>query len=205
MNKHQKSFSLQPFAKAGCIEAGCDEAGRGCLAGPVFAAAVVLPPDFLHPLLNDSKQMSKAHRNLLRAIIEQQALAWSVACADVGEIDRLNILNASILAMHRAIALLSIQPQHLIIDGNRFTPYPHIPHTCFVKGDSRFASIAAASVLAKTHRDAYMEQQAVVFPDYGWHKNLGYPTQSHRTAIRLLGPSPLHRKSFKLLGDPTLF
>jgi len=188
-----------------CLEAGCDEAGRGCLAGPVYAAAVILPPNFSHPLLNDSKQMSKAQRNLLRTVIEEQAVAWAVAFAEVAEIDRLNILNASILSMHRAIALLSIKPAHLIIDGNRFTPYPGITHTCFVKGDSRFASIAAASVLAKTHRDAYMEQQALAFPHYGWDTNFGYPTQTHRDAIAQWGPSPLHRKSFKLLPDPQLF
>ena len=191
--------------KSDCIEAGCDEAGRGCLAGPVFAAAVILPPDFFHPLLNDSKQMSKAQRDLLRVVIEEQALAWAVAFADVEEIDRLNILNASILSMHRAIALLSVKPEHLIIDGNRFKPYPGISHTCFVKGDSRFASIAAASVLAKTHRDAYMEQQALAFPHYGWDKNMGYPTQAHRSAITQWGPSIFHRKSFRLLPDSTLF
>jgi len=196
---------MKLWQKSDCIEAGCDEAGRGCLAGPVFAAAVILPPDFSHPLLNDSKQMSKTHRDILRVVIEEQAVAWAVACADVEEIDRLNILNASILSMHKAIALLSVKPQHLIIDGNRFKPYPNIPHTCFIKGDSKFASIAAASVLAKTHRDAYMQQQAQTFPHYGWDKNLGYPTQAHRDAIAQWGPSPLHRKSFKLLPDPTLF
>ncbi|MDR2584722.1 MAG: ribonuclease HII [Prevotellaceae bacterium] len=190
---------LQPFAREGCIEAGCDEAGRGCLAGPVFAAAVILSADFFHQLLNDSKQLTRIQRNLLRKVIEEQAIAWAVAQADVEEIDRLNILNASILAMHRAISLLSQKPHHLIIDGNRFTPYPNVPHTCFVKGDSRFASIAAASVLAKTHRDAYMEQQALDFPQYGWEKSMGYPTQAHRTAITKWGASPLHRKSFTLL------
>jgi len=205
MKSRQRTFSLQTYAKSDCIEAGCDEAGRGCLAGPVFAAAVILPPHFSHPLLNDSKQMGKPQRNLLRTIIEQQAIAWAVDFADVEEIDRLNILNASILSMHRAIALLSVKPEHLIVDGNRFTPYPNIPHTCFVKGDSRFASIAAASVLAKTHRDAYMEQQSLAFPHYGWHKNFGYPTQAHRSAIKQWGPSPFHRKSFKLLPDPVLF
>ena len=196
MNQQKDFVSLQPFAMSGCIEAGCDEAGRGCLAGPVFAAAVILPPDFMHPLLNDSKQMSKTQRDLLRPIIEQKALAWAVAWADVEEVDRLNILHASILAMHRAIAHLSIQPEHLIVDGNRFTPYFGIPHTCFVKGDGRFASIAAASVLAKTHRDACMVQQAVTYPQYSWDKNKGYPTQAHRAAMAQWGQSPLHRKSF---------
>jgi len=196
---------LRPFAHPNCIEAGCDEAGRGCLAGPVFAAAVILPPDFIHPLLNDSKQMSKTERDLLRTVIEQQALAWAVASVDAAEIDKINILNASILAMHKAVALLSIKPEHLIVDGNRLKPYPQIPHTCFVKGDAMFASIAAASVLAKTHRDEYMEQQAHLFPLYEWHKNMGYPTPEHRQAIAQWGVSPLHRKSFKLLPDPQLF
>jgi len=196
---------MKPFAKPNCIEAGCDEVGRGCLAGPVFAAAVILPADFLHPLLNDSKQMSKTQRNLLRTYIEQSAISWAVASVDAAEIDKINILNASILAMHKAISLLSIKPEHLIIDGNRFNSYPKIPHSCFVKGDSTFASIAAASVLAKTHRDAFMEQQAHHFPQYEWHKNMGYPTQAHRIAIAKWGSSPLHRKSFKLLPNPQLF
>ena len=198
-------FLLHPYAQTDRIEAGCDEAGRGCLAGPVFAAAVILPPDFSHPLLNDSKQMSKSQRNLLRTIIEKEAIAWAVASVDAPEIDRINILHASILAMHRAVDLLSVKPEHLIVDGNSFKPYPNIPHTCFVKGDSRFAPIAAASVLAKTHRDAYMKQQADIFPQYGWDKNMGYPTQAHRTAIAQWGSTPLHRKSFKLLPAPQLF
>ena len=205
MSSQQGFRSLRPYAKTDCIEAGCDEAGRGCLAGPVFAAAVILPPDFFHPLLNDSKQMSKAQRDLLRPIIEQQALAWAVAWADVEEIDRLNILHASILAMHRAVAHLSIQPEHLIVDGNRFTSYLGIPHTCFVKGDGRFASIAAASVLAKTHRDEYMKRHSVAFPYYGWNTNMGYPTQAHRAAIAQWGATPLHRTSFKLLSNALLF
>ena len=203
--QHQRIISLLPYACANRIEAGCDEAGRGCLAGPVFAAAVILPPHFAHPLLNDSKQMSKAHRDLVRTVIEEHSLAWAVAFADVAEIELFNILNASFLAMHKAINLLTTLPEHLIIDGNRFTPYPGIPHTCFVKGDSTFASIAAASVLAKTHRDAYMEQQALLFPLYEWHKNKGYPTKAHRAAIARWGISPLHRKSFQLLPDPELF
>jgi len=148
--------------------------------------------------------MSRAQRDLMRNVIEQKALSWSVAWAEVEEIDRLNILHASILAMHRAIARLFIRPEHLIVDGNRFSPYPGIMHTCLVKGDSRFASIAAASVLAKTHRDAYMEQKAIAFPQYGWNKNMGYPTPKHRLAIAEWGPSLLHRKSFKLLPDPLL-
>jgi len=205
LSTESRSLALRPFAKSDCLEAGCDEAGRGCLAGPVFAAAVILPCDFSHPLLNDSKQMSSKQRNLVRNVIERQAVAWAVARAEAEEVDRINILNASILAMHRAIALLSIAPEHLIIDGNRFKPYPKIPHTCFVKGDCRFASIAAASVLAKTHRDAYMEQQALLFPQYEWHTNKGYPTEAHRAAIAKWGVSPLHRKSFHLLPDPLLF
>jgi len=196
---------MKTIAKANCIEAGCDEAGRGCLAGPVYAAAVILASDFSHPLLNDSKQMSKTHRTILRTFIEQSAVAWAVASVDATEIDKINILNASILAMHKAISLLPVKPEHLIIDGNRFKPYPEIPHICFVKGDSIFASIAAASVLAKTHRDQYMEQQAHLFPLYQWDKNMGYPTQAHRQAIAQWGQSPLHRKSFKLLPEPQLF
>jgi len=205
MNRCQSRSPLRLCSKVNCLEAGCDEAGRGCLAGPVFAAAVILPPDFSHPLLNDSKQMSKAHRDLLRTVIEQQAVAWAVAFADVGEIDRINILWASVSAMHQAVTSLSVKPEHLIIDGNRFKPYPGIPHTCFVKGDSLFASIAAASVLAKTHRDAYMAQMALKFPQYKWDKNMGYPTKAHRAAISRWGVSPLHRKSFRLCSDPELF
>lgn len=201
----RKNDSIQPFANPHCLEAGCDEAGRGCLAGPVFAAAVILPPHFSHPLLNDSKQMTEKNRILLRCIIEKQAVTWAVAWVEAEEIDRINILNASILAMHKAITLLSVKPQHLIIDGNRFRPYFDIPHTCYVKGDSRFAAISAASVLAKTHRDAYMEQQSLLYPHYHWHQNKGYPTQAHRAAIAIWGVSPLHRKSFHLLPDATLF
>ena len=206
MNENFDTFAhMEKYAKINHIEAGCDEAGRGCLAGPVFAAAVILPPDFSHPLLNDSKQMSTKQRDLLRDVIERQATAWAVASVEADEIDRINILNASVLAMHKAVALLSVKPTHLIIDGNRFKPYPDIPHTCFVKGDSRFASIAAASVLAKTHRDAYMKQQALAFPHYDWEHNMGYPTQAHRTAITQWGPTQLHRKSFKLLPTLRLF
>lgn len=177
-------------------EAGCDEAGRGCLAGPVFAAAVILPDDFHHPLLNDSKKVSEAHRNELKAYIEAHAVAYGIGFSDHHEIDRINILKASYLAMHRAIASLSVRPELLLIDGNRFAPYPRIRHQCVVKGDSRFASIAAASILAKTSRDAFMMQLHEQFPYYGWDQNKGYGTAAHRKAIALHGLSPFHRKSF---------
>jgi ribonuclease HII len=181
------------------IEAGCDEAGRGCLAGPVTAAAVILPPDFILPELNDSKQLTEKQRNLLRPIIEQKALAWAVAFVSPSEIDKINILNASFLAMHRAIEQLTIAPEHLIIDGNRFKKYKNIPHDCIIKGDGKYLSIAAASVLAKTYRDDYMLEQSKQYPDYLWHKNMGYPTIAHRKAIFKLGETPLHRKTFRLL------
>lgn len=183
------------------IEAGCDEAGRGCLAGPVVAAAVILPKDFEHEMLNDSKQLSESQRDLLRPIVEKEALAWAVAFVDPKEIDRRNILQASFLAMHLAIQQLKVQPGLLLIDGNRFAKYPGIPHQCFVKGDGRFLSIAAASVLAKTHRDAYMKELANQFPQYHWEENKGYPTPAHRAAIRQFGPTPFHRKSFRLLPE----
>lgn len=183
-------------------EAGCDEAGRGCLAGPVFAAAVVLPPAFSHPQLQDSKLLSAGQREDLRACIEQNALAWAVASLPPAEIDRHNILLASFLAMHRALDQLAVRPGLLLIDGNRFLPYRNLPHQCLVKGDSRLASIAAASILAKTHRDAYMGQLHEQYPQYGWLTNKGYPTPEHRTAIARFGPSPHHRKSFRLLPDP---
>lgn len=179
------------------LEAGCDEAGRGCLAGPVYAAAVVLPADFSHPLLNDSKKLSARQRDLLREVIEQEAMAWAVAAIAPEVIDQINILQASWEAMHQAISQLSIQPKLLLIDGNRFRPYPDIPHVCMVKGDGRFASIAAASILAKTHRDAYMEKIAQDFPHYDWRQNKGYPTQKHREAILQHGLSPHHRLSFR--------
>jgi RNase HII (EC 3.1.26.4) len=165
------------------IEAGCDEAGRGCLAGPVFAAAVVLPIDFFHPLLNDSKQMTEKNRTILRDVIEKEAISWAVAKVDAVEIDKINILQASFKAMHLAINQLAVIPQLLLIDGNRFLPHPNIPHQCFVKGDSKFASIAAASVLAKTYRDEYMDKLDIEYPQYGWKKNKGYPTLLHRKAI----------------------
>ena len=194
--KHNK---LQPFLIEGRIEAGCDEAGRGCLAGPVTAAAVILPPDFSNELLNASKQLTERQRNLLRPIIEREALAWAVAFVSPEEIDHINILRASITAMHRAIDRLAIRPEHLLIDGNRFTPYRDIPHTTIVKGDATMMSIAAASVLAKTHRDEYMCRIAEEYPGYHWLENKGYPTRAHRDAIAQLGPSPYHRMSFQLL------
>lgn len=181
------------------VEAGCDEAGRGCLAGPVFAAAVILPRHFSHPFLNDSKQLTVNQRNELRIVIENQAIAWAVGIVTALEIDQINILNASFLAMHRAIEQLTARPDHLLIDGNRFTPYLGIPHTCIVKGDSLYRSIAAASILAKTHRDEWMLDAATRFPDYEWHSNKGYPTKAHRRAIALHGATVLHRRSFKLL------
>jgi ribonuclease HII len=180
-------------------EAGTDEAGRGCLAGPVVAAAVILPPDFHHPLLNDSKQVSKKHRDELRPIIEKSAISWKVAFCSPEEIDKLNILNASILAMHKALAGLKQIPAHIIVDGNRFKPFNSIPHTTMIKGDSRFVSIAAASILAKTHRDELMEKLHLEYPKYGWDKNAGYPTEKHREAIAALGSTPYHRKTFALL------
>ena len=194
---------LLPYMESGRIEAGCDEAGRGCLSGAVFAAAVILPHDYHHPLLNDSKQLSEKQRYTLRPIIEQEALAWAVGIVTPQEIDKINILNASILAMHRAVEQLSQQPQHLLIDGNRFKPYNGIPHTCVVKGDGKFLSIAAASILAKTYRDDYMMQLHEQHPQYGWDRNKGYPTQEHRDAIARYGITPYHRQSFRLT-DPQL-
>lgn len=187
----------------GRIEAGCDEAGRGCLSGAVFAAAVILPQDYRHPLLNDSKQLTEKQRYMLRPIIEQEAIAWAVATVSPQEIDKINILNASILAMQRAVEQLSVVPQHLLIDGNRFKPYKDIPHTCVVKGDGKYLSIAAASVLAKTYRDDYMMQLHEQYPQYGWDKNKGYPTEQHRDAIVRYGITPFHRQSFRLT-DPQL-
>lgn len=182
-------------------ECGCDEAGRGCLAGPVVAAAVILPPDFDCPLLNDSKQLTEQQRDTLRPIIEKQALAWGVAVVDNIEIDEINILNASILAMHRAMDKLSIRPEFIIVDGNRFKPYAEIPHQTIVKGDSKFLSIAAASVLAKTYRDEMMQQLHAEFPGYDWDKNKAYPTIKHRAAIKKLGTTPYHRSTYDLLGE----
>ncbi len=183
----------------GGVEAGCDEAGRGCLAGPVVAAAVILPKDFYHEKLNDSKQVSKVNRNELRAFIEQHALAWAVGACTPEEIDQINILNASILAMHRALEQLEMPFDHIAVDGNRFKPFGNIPHKTEIKGDARFLHIAAASILAKTHRDEIMETLHVQYPEYGWNTNAGYPTISHRNAIRLFGVTPHHRMSFQLL------
>ena len=190
---------LLPYLEAHRIEAGCDEAGRGCLAGPVFAAAVILPETFQNELLNDSKQLTEKRRYALRPIIEQEALAWAVGIVMPEEIDRINILKASFLAMHRAVDQLKVRPQHLLIDGNRFTPYPEVPHTTIVKGDGTYMSIAAASILAKTYRDDYMNQLDGQFPVYHWKENKGYPTKAHREAIRQFGITPHHRKSFTLL------
>lgn len=185
--------------KTDCIEAGCDEAGRGCLAGPVFAAAVILPDNFSNQLLNDSKQLTEKQREKLRPIIEQEAVAWAVAQVDNHEIDRINILNASILAMHKALDALSIRPEHIIVDGNRFKQYDTIPHLCIIKGDGRYMSIAAASVLAKTHRDEYMQKIHQEYPNYNWQKNKGYPTADHRNAIAQFGITNYHRSSFNLI------
>ncbi|HCQ15339.1 MAG: ribonuclease HII [Owenweeksia sp.] len=192
---------LRNFHTKGLVEAGCDEAGRGCLAGPVVAAAVILPPRFSHPLLNDSKQMTESDRNKLRLVIEKKALAWAVSFVDHEEIDAVNILNASFLAMHRAVDQLQKEPDCLLIDGNRFNPHSRYPHHCIIKGDGKFKNIAAASVLAKTHRDAFMEKLSEEFPHYQWTSNKGYPTRKHRQAILQHGPSPYHRKSFRLLPD----
>lgn len=195
---------LLPYLHPDLIEAGCDEAGRGCLAGAVYAAAVILPPDFRNELLNDSKQLSERQRYDLRPVIEREALAWAVGVVSPEEIDHINILNASFLAMHRAIDALKVRPQHLLIDGNRFRPYPGVPHTTVVKGDGKYLSIAAASVLAKTYRDDYMLRLHAQYPDYGWDRNKGYPTARHRAAIAQHGATPYHRRSFNLLGDGQL-
>lgn len=192
-------MALRPFHQELLLEAGCDEAGRGCLAGPVFASAVILPLDFQHPLLNDSKQLSEEQRNLLRGVIEKESLAWAVAEVSAEEIDRINILKSSFLAMHRALDRLSLRPQMILVDGNRFVPYPSTPHLCVVKGDGIYASIAAASVLAKTHRDEAMLRLHEAYPQYHWQQNKGYPTEIHREAIRQHGISPWHRRSFQLL------
>lgn len=180
------------------MEAGCDEAGRGCLCGPVCCAAVILPPDFDCPELNDSKKLSEKKRAALRPIIEKNALAWAVAMVSAEEIDKINILNASIEGMHRALDLLSVRPEHIIVDGNRFKPYKDIPYTTVVKGDGKYMAIAAASILAKTHRDELMDKLAKDYPGYAWEINKGYPTKAHREAIANLGPTPHHRRTFKL-------
>lgn len=195
---------LLPYLNADLTEAGCDEAGRGCLAGAVYAAAVILPKDFRNDLLNDSKQLTERQRYALREVIEREALAWAVDVVTPQEIDEINILNASFLAMHRAVAQLKIRPQHLLIDGNRFKPYPDIPHTTVVKGDGKYLSIAAASILAKTYRDDYMNRLHEEYPYYDWNHNKGYPTRKHRVAIAARGTTPYHRLSFNLLGDGQL-
>jgi ribonuclease HII len=195
---------LQQFLHPDKIEAGCDEAGRGCLAGPVYAAAVILPKDFSNELLNDSKKLTETQRYALREVIEREALAWAVGVVTAAEIDEINILKASFLAMQRAVEQLKIVPQHLLIDGNRFTPYK-IPYTTVVKGDAKFMSIAAASILAKTYRDDYMLGISRDYPQYDWQKNKGYPTPKHRAAIREYGATPHHRMTFNLTGeDPQL-
>ena len=188
----------------GKIEAGCDEAGRGCLAGSVYAAAVILPPDYKNELLNDSKQLTEKKRYQLREIIERDAVAWAVGIVTPEEIDKINILNASILAMHRALDQLKVQPEAIIVDGNRFKPYHQLPSTTIVKGDGKYLSIAAASILAKTYRDDYMNQLAEEYPQYDWLSNKGYPTKKHREAIKQYGITPYHRKSYNLLGDGQL-
>ena len=188
----------------GKIEAGCDEAGRGCLAGCVYAAAVILPDDYQNDLLNDSKQLTEKRRYQLREIIERDAVAWAVGIVTPEEIDKINILNASILAMHRALDQLKVRPEAIIVDGNRFKPYNNIPHTTIVKGDGKYLSIAAASILAKTYRDDYMNRLAEEYPQYDWFSNKGYPTKKHRDAIRQYGITPYHRKSYNLLGDGQL-
>ena len=192
---------LLPYFQDLLTEAGCDEAGRGCLAGPVFAAAVILPKDFHHPVLNDSKQLTHKQREELRPVIIENALGWAVAKVDHDEIDEINILNASFLAMHKALGKLSLKPEHLIIDGNRFRKYKNIPHQCIVEGDGKYSSIAAASVLAKTYRDEFMLRLHKKFPHYRWDKNKGYGTREHRKAIELFGVNEFHRKSFRLLPD----
>jgi ribonuclease HII len=192
---------LKQYQREGVIEAGCDEAGRGCLAGDVYAAAVILPPDFTNELLNDSKQLNESQRYQLREVIEQEAIAWAVGIVTAEEIDKINILRASILAMHRAVDALKVRPEHLLIDGNKFNPYPGITHNTVVKGDATYMSIAAASILAKTYRDDYMQRIAKEYPMYDWQSNKGYPTAKHRAAIREYGTTPYHRMTFNLLGE----
>lgn len=208
--RRRKASTREPLPacnRPGCLEAGCDEAGRGCLAGPVFAAAVILPDDFSHPAVNDSKQLSERRRMELREYIKEHAVAWAVARVDADEIDRINILNASIEAMHRALDALAVRPGAVVVDGNRFRPYRDLDCRTFVKGDGRLANIAAASILAKTERDLYMAEAHGRFPVYGWDVNKGYPTAAHRAAIAAHGPCELHRLSFRLLPDsgPSLF
>lgn len=195
---------LKEYYKEGVTEAGCDEAGRGCLAGSVYAAAVIFPAGYTNEELNDSKQLTDRRRKRLREIIERDTLAWAVGIVTPEEIDRINILNASILAMHRALDMLKVRPESIIVDGNRFKPYHDIEHTCVVKGDAKYLSIAAASILAKTYRDDYMDSLAKEYPQYDWTSNKGYPTKKHREALRLYGITPYHRKSYNLLGNGQL-
>ena len=202
--KEKGEHHLLPYFHEGVVEAGCDEAGRGCLAGSVYAAAVILPPDYSNPLLNDSKQLSEKTRYELREQIERDAVAWAVGVVTAAEIDQMNILRASITAMHRAVAQLQVKPEELIIDGNKFFPYQNLPYTTIVKGDGKFLSIAAASILAKTYRDDYMRELHKEYPYYGWDHNAGYPTKEHRKGIAEHGISPYHRKTYNLLGDSQL-
>ncbi|WP_288591845.1 ribonuclease HII [uncultured Prevotella sp.] len=195
---------LEKHYYEGLVEAGCDEAGRGCLAGSVFAAAVILPPDYENELLNDSKKLTDRKRKQLREIIEHDAVDWAVGIVEPGEIDEINILNASILAMHRALDQLMVRPEAVIVDGNRFKPYRDLPYTTIVKGDGKYLSIAAASILAKTYRDDYMDRLAEDYPQYDWKSNKGYPTKKHRQAIRECGITPFHRRSFTLLPPEEL-
>ncbi len=197
-------MALLPHYYNGLVEAGCDEAGRGCLAGSVYAAAVILPADYDNPDLNDSKQLTLKKRLALREQIQRDAVAWAVGIVTPEEIDRLNILRSSFLAMHRALNQLKVRPEAIIVDGNRFVPYNDIPYTTIVKGDGKYQAIAAASILAKTYRDDYMKQLAQEYPYYDWEHNAGYPTKKHRDGIRLHGISPYHRKSYNLLGDTQL-
>jgi len=190
---------LKSYFDKRLIEAGCDEAGRGCLAGPVYASAVILPKTYKNKWLDDSKKLSDKDRYELPPEIEGKAMAWSIGVVDNLEIDRINILKASFLAMHRAIDKLKLKPELLLIDGNRFTPYKKISHQCIIKGDSKFLNIAAASILAKTYRDDYMKEQAIIYPQYSWEQNMAYPTKKHREAIRKFGTTPLHRMTFQLL------
>ena len=195
------SKKLKSFLNKGVLEAGCDEVGRGCLAGPVFAAAVILPVDFEHPFVKDSKQLSEKKRLAMRELIQEQAISWAIGQVSPKGIDKINILNASFLAMHRAIEQLKVQPKALLIDGNRFNPYKNLPFDCIIKGDSKFYSIAAASILAKTYRDEYMQAAAKKYPFYSWQTNKGYPTKAHRAGIITHGACEHHRRSFRLLPD----
>jgi len=195
---------MRSYFQTSLLEAGCDEAGRGCLAGPVFAAAVILPRDFTHDILTDSKKLNSRQRYLLRDEIKEKAIAWAVASCDNHEIDRINILKASVRAMHKAIEQLVVRPEYLIIDGNYFIPYPDVPHKTIVKGDALYYSIAAASVLAKTYRDDYMKKISIEYPQYLWEKNKGYPSREHRDAIAVHGVTPYHRRSFQLLPQPEI-